>query len=112
MKLPEPPKHNAEQLQHPKGRRSKFQGDLIRPVDKQGFQQRRKASGLSIVEGSKANPNSRQVELASPIGDDQHSNRPDITGARPQSGHQYTPAFQRDLTPRQAAQVFKPRKRR
>ena len=50
MQRPEPLR--KEQLQHPKTRRSRFNGDLIRPAEKQGFMARRQAAGVSTVYGS------------------------------------------------------------
>ena len=54
------PKISAEQLVHPKNRKSRFNGDKIRPVDKQGFMARRAAAGLNTVEGSVEPSNVKQ----------------------------------------------------
>lgn len=106
MQSPKP--LNPEQLKHPRDRRSKFQGDRIRPASSQGFMARRKAAGVSTTHANKPGSNVREVPLASP-----GKSGVDVTGRRAQSSSSldYSPAFQRDLTPRQKATVIKPHRK-
>ena len=87
MKKPEPLK--PDQLQHPKGKRSKFNGDVRRPASSQGFMARRASAGVSTTYANKPSPTVREVPLASlkdPSGTD-------LTGRRIPTEHQYHPAF-------------------
>ena len=60
MQKPEPIKPEA--LRHPKAEKlSKFQGDVIRPKDTQGFDARRKVNGCSVTEGTRPPSNVRPV---------------------------------------------------
>ena len=52
MKLPKPQQLQSHQLTHPKGQRSRFNGDKIRSAEQQGFMARRAAGGLTTVTGS------------------------------------------------------------
>ena len=58
-----PGKLTKDKLAHPKSeRRSKFQGDVIRAKEEQGFSERRKVNGCSVVHGTKPQSNVRPVE--------------------------------------------------
>ena len=59
MQPPKPLK--KEQLEHKTdcARRSKFNGDKRRNSEEQGFSQRRKSQGLTVVEGTRAPSNVR-----------------------------------------------------
>ena len=61
--MKKPGKLSKEKLAHPKGeQRSKFQGDVIRDKETQGFSERRKVNGCTVVYGTKPQSNVRPVE--------------------------------------------------
>ena len=57
-----PPKLSKHQLVHPKAeKRSKFNGDVIKPKKDQGFAANRQSQGLTVVEGTRPQSNVREV---------------------------------------------------
>ena len=56
------PKLTKEKLAHPKSeQRSKFQGDVIRAKEDQGFAERRKVNGCTVTHGTRPPSNVRPV---------------------------------------------------
>ena len=54
MNKPQPPKLSKDKLVHPKAeKKSKFNGDTIKPPEDQGFAASRAAKGLTVVEGKR-----------------------------------------------------------
>ena len=78
-----PPKKSAEDLRHPKNRRSSFNGDEIRPAESQGFESRRNYEGLTVVHGTRK-PSLLQAPKLYPARP-QQANLPTMSYTRPPS---------------------------